>query len=694
MSRARLFPILGWALPLGLAAAALGCAGAPADKPATGAEGGADGAADGAHGADGSADGADGSADGADTAPTGPDCTTDAEQWSEQAAPLLAAECSGCHQAAGPASASRLLLLPLSEDGALDANLAVVQALIAADAALLLRKPTGQTAHGGGQRFDVLDARYAVLHELVARIGAPGGCAHPGPLPLRCDDGERHPGSAPLRRLHAAQAEAAVLDAFGLRLPVGIFPAHATGSGAYRTSAAANSMSASGVESVQLAAEWVSQNADIDGLLTCGLPDQAACAEAAIRALGERLYRRPLLTAEADVLLRFLRAGLPPAEALGMAIEVMLQSPQHLYLDARPRAEDAAEDQPHIDDHALAARMAALLNDGPPDAALRAAAASGALRSRAGVAAEAARLLEKPEAVPVVVRFHEDWLHLYRMGLTPKDPTLYPEWSDAFEQLLKDEQALFVGEVVWMGGGRFDDLLHEPTGWVNDELAAIFDLPDPGPGWARVRHDPDWRGGVLTRPAFLAAHSYTASSSPVRRGAWVLEALLCQDLSPPPGVSLELPEPSSEAPTIRERLAAHTADPACASCHDSIDPIGLAFEHYGVIGELRDQWSDGYPIDATGSIGDPAGSFDGAAELVSLIGGTERAQACYARRWFEYGVGRGAEPEDACSLDTLAERFVEGGGDIRSLLIDITLTDAFLARESAADPADPPEASP
>jgi hypothetical protein len=169
----------------------------------------------------------------------------------------------------------------------------------------------------------------------------------------------------------------------------------------------------------------------------------------------------------------------------------------------------------------------------------------------------------------------------------------------------------------------------------------------------------------------------------------VLEQLLCQDLQPPADVDMTLPDESVETPTVRERLAAHAADPACASCHDAIDPIGLSFEHFGALGEWRDTWTNGYPVDATGSIpdalGDLAGDVDGAADLAALLATSPRARACYARRWFEYGVGRPAEDDDACSLRALSERFESSDGDLRQLVVDVTLTDAFLFRAPAED---------
>ena len=194
---------------------------------------------------------------------------------------------------------------------------------------------------------------------------------------------------------------------------------------------------------------------------------------------------------------------------------------------------------------------------------------------------------------------------------------------------------------------------------------------------------------MLSRTAFLTAHAYAASSSPVRRGAWVLENLLCEDLVPPPGIDTTLPELGGEIETIRDKLAAHAADPACRSCHDRIDPIGFSFENYDGVGAWRDAWSSGIPVDATGSLEEPTGDFDGYGEMIALVASSERARACYAQRWFEYAVGRPAGPGDACSLRTLADRFEASGGDIRSLLVDISLTDAFLYRTaSGSDPFD------
>ncbi len=244
---------------------------------------------------------------------------------------------------------------------------------------------------------------------------------------------------------------------------------------------------------------------------------------------------------------------------------------------------------------------------------------------------------------------------------------------------------LLVSEVVWGGSGRFEDLMFTTTTWVDSELAAIYGLPDPGPGWHRVQLD-DTRPGALTRAGFLTGHAYAATSSPVKRGAFVLQELLCEELIPPQDVNMELPPEGPTALTIRDRLAQHAADPTCAGCHVRMDPLGYAFENFDAVGAHRHEWESGIPVDATGSLDEPAGDFDGAAEMIALIGTSAQARQCYTRRWYEYGQGRPVADADLCSLRIVQDRFEASGGDIRALMVDIALTDAFRAQVPSPDP--------
>jgi hypothetical protein len=608
----------------------------------------------------------------ADTdAPAG--CVTDADFYNARAGAVLA-DCQGCHVEGGAASGTDLVMVA---GAPASVNLPRLQAFVASDseAVTLLRlKPTGRVSHGGGTRFDVLDVSYAVVDELASRLAAPGGCENPGEPPMVCD-GTIRPGTAPLRRITAAQYVATVRDLFGVDVDPDLFP-QTTDAKGFRTWADLNVVSAAGAEQLQSAAEAAAAAIDVDAVLACAADEaRDACARRALPELAARAFRRPLRPAELPLATRFLDAGLDVDTAVRMEVELLLQLPQTLYVDPATDRSRAHDGTAPLTGDALAARLAYYLTDAPPDATLRAAAASGALDTPDGLYAQARRLVADPRATRAVANLHRDWLRSWRIGNLERDPAVFAGDADQLTASALTELDLYVTEITWGGDPTFDGLMFGTQTWVDPTLAGVYGVP-AAPGWQLVDLGPE-RPGVLTRTAFLAGHAHSGSSAPVLRGSWVLEQMLCESLTPPPNVNTNLPETSPETPTIRERLAAHAADPACASCHTRIDPIGLSFEHYDAVGAWRDVWVDGHPVDATGSLADPAGDFDGAPELIGLLSSSDRARKCYVRRWFEYAVGRPAEDADACALRTLEERFDETGGNLRVLAADVALTDAF-----------------
>ena len=617
------------------------------------------------------------------------DCIDDRAFFALRAAPLLEAECAACHQETGLARTTRYRLGPFGTPESVDANRVAVNSFlgILGDAAdLFWQKPTATVSHGGGKRFDVLDPETAVLRELIVRARAPGRCEAELPEEA-CTSGRSQPGTTPLRRLNDQQVANAVRDLLGVEIPAGLLPRTIVGHG-FRTFPDNNRVSAVGAEQLMLAAEAVGSRLAPSILGTCEpVPQTAteadACDRVTLSRLAERAFRRPLHPDEVALVTRHVGTGLPRGEALRHGVEQLLQLPQFLYLDAPAGAPVAGTaGVHHLADHAVAARLGLLFLDSLPDAPLIAAASEGRLHTRAEVHAQASRLVSDPRAARTVVAFHEDWLRLGRLDGLVRDAERYPDFQPAWVAAFRTEANLFVTEVLWAGDARFATLLGSRASWVDASLAGLYGLPAPeGGGWARVTL-PEDRVGALTRAGFLAAHAYAATSAPVRRGAWVLEQLLCEELNPPPGVNMELPKEDVATPTIRERLEAHWTDPTCAACHVRLDPAGFAFEHYGALGERRESWENGYPVDATGSLEDPAVTFDSAPALIAALRDSPRARACYARRWFEYAIGRPAETDDACTLRTLAERFEASGGDIRRLMVDVTLTDAFLHRRA------------
>ncbi|MEC7985555.1 MAG: DUF1588 domain-containing protein, partial [Myxococcota bacterium] len=222
----------------------------------------------------------------------------------------------------------------------------------------------------------------------------------------------------------------------------------------------------------------------------------------------------------------------------------------------------------------------------------------------------------------------------------------------------------------------FSELMFSTRAWTHPNLGASYDLDSAQENWQPTLLPEEERLGLLTRSAFLSAHASSATSSPVRRGAFILQELLCEELPPLPDVDMEIPIESSETPTIRERLAVHSENSSCMACHDRIDNAGFAFENYGAMGEWRETWESGIPVDATGTLNQS--DFSNAVDLLSQIGDSPQAQRCYAKKWFSYAIGRPLQAEEACDLHRIQTRFVQSGGNIQSLLIDISISDTFL----------------
>jgi hypothetical protein len=193
----------------------------------------------------------------------------------------------------------------------------------------------------------------------------------------------------------------------------------------------------------------------------------------------------------------------------------------------------------------------------------------------------------------------------------------------------------------------------------------------------RLELDGEKRGGLLTHGTFMAGLANANQTSPVRRGQFVRERLLCEHLPPPPpNAMVELP-PLDPKLTTRERFDDHALDVGCAGCHKLMDPIGLGFENFDGNGLWRDTEAD-KPLDASGEInGWGDGAFTGAVGLARKLAASDQVKACLARRWFEYAYGReiDARSSDACSLDIVRRRFAAGGDKIKDLVGALAETD-------------------
>ncbi len=431
------------------------------------------------------------------------------------------------------------------------------------------------------------------------------------------------------------------------------------------------------------AAESLAESIDITALVACEPgASEDECAASWLATFGRRAFRRPLAADESASLLGVYQdaraAGRDFATAARMLLHAVLISPQFLY-----RAEQGIADlagTAEVDAYELASRLSYFLWASMPDDALLQAAELGALATSTEIEAQARRLLDDPRARDTVAEFHRQWLELYRIPQVERDPALAPGFAE-LKPALVEETLRFVDHVLWSGDGRADTLLVSDTIVVNDALAAYYGVPgDHTADFARVPATAE-RFGLLTQAGILAQAPNTDRTSPTRRGRFVRDQLLCQAPPPPPGDVPALP-PVDEDASMRERMAQHAADPACAGCHQLIDPIGFGLESYDLGGRFRTE-ENGAPVDASGEVTGVSvqpGAFDGARELSELLVATDEYEACVTTQVFEFAMGRTVALEDGCAMESLQAAMQATGGDIPELLVSIATSSAFRQR--------------
>ena len=424
-------------------------------------------------------------------------------------------------------------------------------------------------------------------------------------------------------------------------------------------------------------------------------PGAAACADQLIRGFGARAFRRPLEPAEIQRFEDLFAWGLTErgfSTAVQLVVQAMLQSPHFLYRVELGLPDPVEADVVLLTPHEIASRLSYLLWGSMPDRALFAAADAGALETPAQIKAQALRLLEDDRAHQAVANFHRQWLELGRIETISKDAAMYPAYADDLRPLWRAETEAFLDHVVFEDeAGDVAALLTAPYSMWNAELAAFYGAPGPsGDALERVDVDPAQRAGFLTHASLLSVLAKPDQSSPVHRGKFVRERLLCQTLPPPPNDVEIVPPEVEPGVTTRERFRQHREDLACAGCHKMMDPIGLGFEHYDAIGLWRDT-DQGLPVDATGEIvasRDADGPFDGAVELAHKLAASDEVRQCVVTQWFRFGYGRAEQDDDQCTLAQLNQAFAGAGYNIKALLVALTQTDAFRYRRAIAPQGD------
>jgi hypothetical protein len=420
-----------------------------------------------------------------------------------------------------------------------------------------------------------------------------------------------------------------------------------------------------------------------DLLVTCDpvVLGDVACLERIIREFVTRAWRRPLSEAEVGELLRLHEVALAEGQgfeaSLHMILTAALISPHFLFRVERDA--DPTSPIPHLlDDYELASRLSYFLWSSMPDDELFALAAVGQLQDPVVLEQQVDRMLADPKAEALIDNFAGQWLYTRAFDNVFKDTTSYPEFTIEMRESMRIEMREFFRTFI-TEQRPLDELLTGTTTLVDDRLAALYGLGQVGPGWHEVTLDDVPRRGYLTTAGMMSVLSHPFTTSPVKRGKWVLDQILCLPPAPPPAdVEIPPPDPSS-GDTVAEQLAAHRANPACAICHDNIDPLGLAFENYDAIGNYR-TLDQGRPIEPAGNLPTTGQAFANALELLELLGESPEFPACTVQKTYIYALGRGLTPADAPYLDEIELAHLAGGQRLPALIKSIVTSDPFRMR--------------
>jgi hypothetical protein len=496
------------------------------------------------------------------------------------------------------------------------------------------------------------------------------------------DDACAETAATPLRRLTATEYANSVRDLLGVDASdlVAAFPADAAVNG-FSNNAAAQAFLLSNARAYQDAAEAVASRFATggDSAIGCtptGSPEDP-CLRGFIGRFASAAFRRPEHEVDVDALVLLATSTDDPDAFAGVSLVVraVLQSPRFLFRIERGVVDG---ERTRLDGYEIATRLSYFLRQTTPDPWLRERAEDGTLDTADGVAEVAAQMLGDAAMEQALAELARGWLRLDALEDAGRSPQAFPEWSPALRDAMREEVVARVVDAT-VGEGTLADLWTGRTAWVNAELAAIYGVPAPaGDGLQPVTLPAaDDRGGLLGTAAFLAATTPSDITSPVRRGMFVWDALLCSPLPPPPqGVVGELPAPGDVSKA--EALAQHRSEPACGVCHDLLDPIGLGLERYDALGRRRALDEGGAPVVSSGEVPvDGGGAFGGAAELGAILGELAPVRRCFATQIFRWSQGRTEVAEDGCTLDALESA---AGEDFAALVRALVTSHAFRYR--------------
>lgn len=406
----------------------------------------------------------------------------------------------------------------------------------------------------------------------------------------------------------------------------------------------------------------------------------------------ERAYRRPLNALDQERIQRFYASrigmGDTPRDAAMSSLKLILCSPSFLYL-----AEITDEKEKQLNPYDLASRLAFALWAEPPDQVLLDAARKGELSTKEQLEQQILRMLEDSRSQAFYEGFLDSWLNLRSLGDLPPPRKFATEYYfENLPPLMKEETQRFVRHLIEEDRPISELLLSDYT-FVNKSLAKLYGLPEKdqlrlADGFQKVSLEGNKsRGGILAMASILTVSANGVDTSPVTRGAWILENILGTPPPPPPDEVPSIDGNVSGAKTIREKLALHRSDAACNVCHRKIDPLGFPLEHFDPVGRWRQKYpqengsNERHEIDSSGQFLSGE-SFANYQEFRKALASTRQREltTCLIRKLVEYSTGRHMGRVDEYEIEEIASRLESTNGGMKMLLVETLTSEIFRNR--------------
>ena len=427
------------------------------------------------------------------------------------------------------------------------------------------------------------------------------------------------------------------------------------------------------------------------------LSTQQAAAEV-LRPILRRAFRRSVTNEEVSRFAGLVERTVTEQQAsydygLYLAIQAILVSPDFLFRVESDPPEGQSERM--LNQFEIASRLSYFLWSTMPDEDLLQLAENNRLLDPDVLKAQIERMLKDPKATALGRNFASQWLNLRNLADVRPNPEVFPEFDESLRSAMARESELLFNTVV-AENRSIDDFLTADFTFVNERLAKHYGISGvTGEEFARVSLAGTNRSGVLTHAAVLTLTSNPGRTSPVKRGKWILENILGQAPPPaPPGVpALEEAAKDVTGLSLRKRLEIHREDPGCASCHQTMDPLGMGLENFDAVGRWREKDGD-QPVDASGDL--PTGDhFSGPTELVQILRSRQdQFHRAFAEKLMVYALGRGLQYYDRCAVNEVLERMKQQGPRFSVLVEGIVRSDPFLKRSRSRNPELPVASNP